>query len=237
VLDSAHLHQQRLYYFVSKKALNIDGVGPKIIDALLENGLVTTYEDLFTLEVGDIKDLPGFKEKAAQNIVDAFAAVKEVPLHRFLIGLSIEHVGEETARLIADEYGSLDALMGASADAISEIHGVGDIVANAFVAYIQKPENIEVIQNIRNHIKISSTTGITQGVFVGKTLVFTGTLPTLDRDVAKDLARTHGAQISSSVSKNTDYVVLGEKAGTKEQKAKELGVATLTEESFLEMLS
>jgi len=236
-LDSEHLHKQRLYYFVSKKALNVDGVGPRIIDVLLEYGLITTYEDLFTLEVGDIKDLPGFKEKAAQNIIDALAAVSEVPLHRFLVGLSIEHVGEETARLIAEHFGSLEKLLHASLSEISVIHGVGDIVAQSVVAYLQNPEHIKVMNGLLKHIQVLETNGSVEGIFSGKTLVFTGTLPTLGRDEAKDLARSHGGQISNSVSKSTDYVVLGENAGSKKHEAIELGITTLTEESFLKMLS
>jgi len=235
-LDSEHLHRQRLCYFVSKKALNVDGVGPKIIDVLLENNLITTYEDLFTLEVGDIKDLPGFQEKAAQNIVDALAAVKEVPLHRFLVGLSIDHVGEETARLIAEYFGSLTALYKASVDEVAEIHGVGDIVAESVVTYLQKPEHVTLIDGLLKHMVVSSVNGGSKGVLSGKILVFTGTLPTLGRDEAKDMARAHGGQISNSVSKNTDFVVLGENAGSKEQKALDLGVATLTEAEFLEMI-
>jgi DNA ligase (NAD+) len=237
MLDSAHLHQQRLYYFVSKKALNVDGVGPRIIDVLLENGLVTTYEDLFTLEVGDIKDLPGFKEKAAQNIIDAIAAIKEVPLHRFLVGLSIEHVGEETARLVAEYFGSLRLLMDASIEEIAEIHGVGDIVAQSLFSYMKEPKNVALIQGLLRHLEVSSSGGDVSGIFTGKTLVFTGTLPTLDRDEAKDLARKHGGQVSNSVSKNTSFVVLGENAGSKEQKAHDLAVATLTEGEFLKMLT
>jgi len=236
-LDSEHLHRQRLYYFVSKKALHVDGVGPRIIDVLLDYGLVTTYEDLFTLEVGDIKDLPGFKEKAAQNIVDALAAITDIPLHRFLIGLSIDHVGEETARLIAEHFGSLDALRKASLDEIVTIHGVGDIVAQSVVVYFQNSEHVKVIEGLLKHIQVQETKGGTEGILMGKTLVFTGTLPTLGRDEAKDLARLHGGQVSNSVSKNTDFVVLGENAGTKEKKANELDVATLTEEAFLNMLS
>lgn len=236
-LDSEHLHRQRLYYFVSKKALNVDGVGPKIIDVLLEHNLITTYEDLFTLEVGDIKDLPGFQEKAAQNIVDALAAITEVPLHRFLVGLSIEHVGEETARLIAEHFESLDTLMLASVKMVAEIHGVGDIVAQSLVTYLQDQTHISLIEGLRTHITVSATHEDSTGVFTGKTLVFTGTLPTLDRDAAKDMARAHGGQISNSVSKNTDFVVLGENAGVKEQKASDLGVTTLTEESFLKMIA
>jgi DNA ligase (NAD+) len=236
VLDSKHLHQQRLYYFVSKKALNVDGVGPKIIDILLEYGLITTYEDLFTLEVGDIKALPGFKEKAAQNIVDAMQKVKKVPLHRFLIGMSIEHVGEETAVLIAEYFGTLEKVRSSSLDEVSGIHGVGDTVATSLVTYFSDVQNQKNVDNLLRYIEVLPARQSKIGIFEGKTIVFTGTLPTLGRDEAKELAREHGARIGSSVSAKTDYIVLGENAGTKEQKAKKLGVQILTEEDFLMMV-
>ncbi len=235
-LDSEHLHRQRLYHFVSKAALNVDGVGPRIIDVLLENNLITTYEDLFTLEVGDIKDLPGFKEKAAQNIIDALASVTEVPLHRFLVGLSIDHVGEETARLITQEFGTFEKIRAASITEVSEIHGVGDTVAESLITYFADTKNKKVIDGLLSHIRLKTTKKTKKGVFEGKSFVFTGTLPTLGRDEAKELARKEGAQIASSVSKNTDYVVLGESAGSKARKAREFGVQTLTEDEFLQLL-
>ena len=236
-LDSKHLHQQRLHYFVSKKALNVDGVGPKIIDALLDNGLIATYEDLFTLTVGDIKDLPGFKEKSAQNIIDALAAVKKVPLHRFLIGMSIEHVGEETALLIAEHFGTLQKVQEASVEEMTTIDGVGETVAQSIVSYFKDKKNKQNIQNLLRHIEVTPMQKKKGGAFKGKTIVFTGTLPTLDREEAKKIARSHGAHIGSGVSSKTDYVVLGANAGTKEQKAKALGVPILTEEDFLQMIS
>ena len=235
-LDSEHLLRQRLCYFVSKKALNVDGVGPKIIDVLLENGLITTYEDLFTLKVGDIKDLPGFKEKAAQNIVDALAAVTQVPLHRFLVSLSIEHVGEETAILIAEEFGTLQKVREASVEQVAMIHGVGETVAESLVAYFDKKENIQLIDALIKHLDILPSLQQKGGVFESTSMVFTGTLPTLGRDEAKEMARSAGAHIVSTVSAKTDFVVVGDNAGSKESKAKELGVKTLNEEEFLKMI-
>ncbi|MFT7507729.1 MAG: DNA ligase (NAD+) [Acidimicrobiales bacterium] len=235
-LDSAHLHQQRLYYFVSKKALNVDGVGPRIIDVLLEYGLIATYEDLFTLEVGDLKDLPSFQEKAAQNVIDAIYSARTVPLHRLLIGLSIDHVGEETSRLITNHFGTLEKIQKATAQELSVIHGVGDVVGDAVYCWMQIEENKQALVGLLRHIVVEEHTGTVSGVFVGKTMVFTGTLPTLDRDEAKDLARKHGAHISNSVSKNTDFVIAGKNAGSKVEKAESLGVIILSEKEFLQMV-
>lgn len=236
-LDSAFIYRKRLYHFVSKSALNADGVGPRIIDALMDNGLVQTHEDLFTLKPGDIEGLPGFKTKAAQNIVDALQSAKKVPLHRLLVGLSIDHVGEETARLIAEHFGSLEALKEARVEEISEIHGVGDVVGTSLSSWMKDKHNKLILKGIMKHLEIINPETIKkEGVLAGMTFVFTGTLPTLSRDEAKELAREAGAHIAESVSSKTSYVVLGENAGSKKAAAEKLNVPTLTEEEFKQML-
>lgn len=236
-LDSDFLYRKRLYYFVSKGALNIDGVGPRIIDALMDTGLVQTYEDLFTLKVGDIEVLEGFKEKAAQNVVDAFLRARNVPLHRLLIGLSIEHVGEETARLIADSFGSLEAIRKADVEKLSAIHGVGAVVAQSLVTWLRSPHNVKILQGILKHVTIENPKQKkSKGVFSGKTLVFTGALPTLAREDAKQMAREAGAHVASSVSKNTHFVVVGSDAGTKRKEAEKLGIPIFSESDFLLLL-
>lgn len=236
-LDSAFIYRKRLYHFVSKHALNADGVGPKIIDALMDDGLVQTHEDLFTLRPGDIAGLPGFKEKSAENIVAALEACKEVPLYRLLIGLSIDHIGEETARLIADHFGTLQAIQNASREEIAEIHGVGDIVAASLYLWLKDKHNLLILRGILKHVQIKEVKANKDGVLSGKTFVFTGTLPTLSRDEAKEKARQAGAHIAESVSSKTDYVVLGENAGSKAEKARSLGVSTITEAEFLSLLA
>lgn len=235
-LDSDFLHRKRLVHFVSKAALNIDGVGPQIINLLCDYGLVKTYEDLFTLEVGDLRDLPGFQEKAAQNVVAAIDKAREVPLHRLLIGLSIEHVGEETARLLAEQFGSLTKLQEATAEDVAAVHGLGEAVGESLTAWFADPLNQEHLAGILRQVKVVNPTKSTPAALAGKTFVFTGSLPNLGRDEAKERARAAGAHVTNSVSKNTDYVVLGNDAGTKAQKAKELGVATLDERAFLTLL-
>ena len=235
-LDSDFLYRKRMYYFVSKGALNVDGVGPRIIDALLDNGLVQNYEDLFTLKVGDISILEGFKEKAAQNVVDAFLKARSTPLHRLLIGLSIEHVGEETARLIALHFGSLEAIKKATVLEMAHIHGVGEVVADSLHTWMHNKYNLQLLEGILKYMSIQNPQQKLKGALLGKTFVFTGTLPTLARDEAKELARSRGAHVASSVSPKTDYVVIGSEAGTKAKEAATLGVRILSEAEFLELL-
>jgi DNA ligase (NAD+) len=236
-LDSDFLYRKRLYHFVSKGALNIDGVGPRIIDALMDNGLVQTHEDLFTLKAGDIEALEGFREKAAQNVIDAIERAKQVPLYRLLIGLSIEHVGEETARLIAEHFGTLEKLRKASVEDIALIYGVGEVVADSLFSWLKNKHNITLLEGILKHIHVEKPTSAKKsGVLSGKTIVFTGTLATLSREQAKEMARGAGAHVASSVSAQTDFVVVGADAGSKAEAAKKLGVPTLSQEEFLEFL-
>ncbi len=237
-MNSDHLHREKLYHFVSKQALNIDGVGPKIIDLWLEHNLINEVYDLFTLEIGDIKDLPGFKEKSAQNALDAIDAVRKVPLHRLLIGLSIRHIGEETAVLIANHFGSLEKIRAASLEELLAIDGVGEIVARSLYDWFREKKNIHTLDELLKYVTVvePKVAAGQSGALAGKSVVFTGTLPTLDRDDAKEMARNAGANIASSVSKKTDFVVLGENAGSKEDKARELGVKIISEEEFLKLL-
>ncbi|MCD5382479.1 MAG: NAD-dependent DNA ligase LigA [Candidatus Pacebacteria bacterium] len=233
--DSDTLHRERLYHFVSKGALNIDGVGPRIIDLLLEHNLINTAADLYTLTEGDLIDLPSFKEKAAENVVQAIGAVREVPLHRLLVGLSIDHVGEETARLIAEHCGSLGAVEKVSVEALAEVHGVGDIVAASVVSWMEDKAHQDLLKALKRHITITKPKH-SGSALAGKTFVFTGTLPTLGRSEAGELARAQGASVASSISKNTDYVVVGTSAGSKAAKARALGVAVLDEAAFLDLV-
>lgn len=242
-LDSDHLRRQRLYYFVSKKALNIDGVGPRVIDLWLDNNLIDNAADIFTLEVGDIKDLPSFKEKSAVNAIEAIEAAKKPPLYRLLVALSIDHLGEETAILVANVMGNLDKLKKARVEELMAINGIGQIVAESIYGWFHNEHNLHLLEQILQHVKpvspqSSSMTesGSPISSFSQATLVFTGTLPTLGRDEAKEMARAAGAQIANSVSKKTDYVVLGGNAGSKAKKAKDLGVKVISESEFLQML-
>lgn len=232
--DSGELHRQRLYYFVSKTALDIDGVGPKIIDALLDNNLITDQADLFTLEAGDIRDLPGFKETAAENVVTAIAAAREPELHRLLVGLSIDGVGEETARLLAEHFGSVAAVAAADEEEIAAIHGIGETVAMAVKDWFATPRNQTLLERLLPHLRIRNPEQIKKNTFFAdKTFVLTGTLETLTRDQAKEAIRKRGGKVASSVSKKTDYVVVGSEAGSKAATAAALNIPVLDEKAFV----
>ncbi len=238
--DSDALHRRRLYYFVSKHALNIDGMGEKIIDALLDHQLINTYSDIFTLTLGDVIDLPHFKEKAAQNLIDAINAAKRVPLARLLVALSIDHVGDETARIIAVHFKTLDSIRSASEEELIAVYGVGDVVAHSLYAWMHEKKNTAELDRLLKHIEVLPPEEIRAqaigGAFFGKTMVFTGTLETLSRTEAQERARKAGAHVANSVSKSTDYVVVGTDAGSKAENAQKLGVRILTEQEYLNML-
>ncbi len=236
-LDSDFIHRRRLYHFVGKTALNIDGVGPRIIDLLLDEGLINEPADLFTLKVGDLEGLPGFKKKAAENVVGAIEAARDCELYRLLVGLSISNVGEETARLIATHCGSIQAIVRVGVDELSAIHGVGEVVAESVVSWFKDKTNQKHLNAVVSQLRLQNPTRVpVNAALSGKTLVFTGSLPTLSRDEAEGLARTAGARVSGTVSKNTDFVVVGEEAGSKADKARELGVKILDEAEFLKMV-
>ncbi len=235
--SSDMLKRQQLYYFASKQALNIDGVGPRIIDQLLDTKLISGPADLFTLTKSDLLTLEGFKERAAENTIQAIAAVKEITLDRFLIALSIDGVGEENARLLAQYFNSLAALQKASVTEIAKIHGLGDTVATALVAWWSDKSNQQMVENLLQQIHvIPLQKNVRSTALTDTSIVFTGTLQTMGRDEAKTRARTAGAQVVSTVSKKTTYVVAGADPGSKVTKAEDLGVTVLTEEAFVKLL-
>ena len=236
-LDSDFIHRRRLYHFVGKTALNLDGVGPRIIDLLLDEGLIKEPYDLFTLKVGDVIDLPGFKEKAAENLINAIQGAREVELPRLLVALSIPNVGEETARLISEYCGSIENVIGANVEELASIHGVGQIVAESVVRYMKDHQNQKKLRELLRFLTVRQIERVSkQSVLSNKTLVFTGSMVSLSRDEAKLLARKNGAHVTESVSRKTDFVIAGNEAGSKAEKAVELGVAILSEAEFLKMI-
>ena len=237
-LSSDFLHLKRLHYFVSKAGLNIDGVGPRIIDQLIDADLITDAADLFTLTVAEVEALPGFKQKAAQNVITAIANARVQPIERFLTALGIDQVGEETARIITRQFPTMPDLMRASTHDLAKIHGVGEVVAASLVNWLADAHNKKLVTRLQKYITLTAPKiSNTPSVFSGKTLVLTGTLATITRDEAKELIRTAGGNVSSSVSKKTDYVVVGEQAGSKAADAKALGVPMLSEEEFLSYIA
>lgn len=233
--------QKRVFeHFVSKKALDIDGVGEKVVAQLLDAGLVQTFDDLFTLTQGDFLSLEGFAEKSATQAVTAIKKASVVTLPRLLHGLSIQHVGEEVARLIANEFGTLKKIRSASKEQLEAIDGVGAVVAQSVVDWFSDANNSAMLDRLLLHIKIQETKNKIQKAdvrFVGKTFVLTGALNDMSRDEAGDEIRRRGGKTASSVSKNTDYVVAGDSAGSKLAKAQQLGVQVLSEQEFATMLS
>lgn len=235
--DSFALVSRTFHHFVSKKALNVDGLGPQIVDMLMERGLLTTYADLFTLEASDFEGLPGFKDKAIQNILTAIQDARHTTLARLLFGLSIDQVGEETARDIATHFGTLDRVRIATREELVAIDGVGEVVADSMCTWFADSAHTEALDALLRHIEITGDEVVsTDGVFEGKTIVVTGTLETLSRDDAYAYIRRVGGKTSGSVSAKTSFVLAGADPGSKLQKARELGVPIITEEAFLNMV-
>ena len=238
VLDSDFLHRKRLHYFVSKAGLNIDGVGPRIIDQLLEAGLICASYDLFTLTVEAVEALPGFKRQAAQNVITAIKNAKSQPLSRLLASLGIDHVGEETARLITQEFSTIETLQKATVTDFEHIHGIGLSVAESLYSWLNDTGNKKIINELIKHIQlVVPNTKKGSKILTGKKIVLTGTLHQYSRDEAKELIRAHGGTVASSVSKKTDYVLVGDQAGTKADEARALNVPLLTEEEFLALIA
>ena len=236
-LDSDQLRRQRLYYFVSKTALNIDGVGPRIIDQLLDAGLITTAVDLFTVTTEQIESLDSFQVTAASNVVAAINAASNVELYRLLVGLSIDGVGEETSRLLADTFGSLDKIQTATESEIAQIYGIGDTVAQSVCVWFALPKNRDFLAALKQHLTIiNPAMHIGKNTLDGQTFVLTGTLEQFTRDEAKDLIRRVGGKVVSSVSKKTDYILVGRDPGSKAQVARELGIHILDERQFQTLL-
>ena len=252
--DSYEQQKRKFYYFVSKKCFNMDGLGPKIIDVLLENNLINNYADIFRLKKGDLLSLPRFAEKSADNVIESIEKSRKITLPRFLTSLSIPQVGEETAYDVAKYFTgkikkgelALDLISKASIEEFRSIYGVGEVVAQSLTEWFKDSDNNKLLADVLKQIEIvsddisdfggNSVIGGARKIFEGKSFVFTGTLPTLDRDIAQDMVRKNGGDVSGSVSKKTSYVVAGAEAGSKLDKARELGVTILNEEEFLRMV-
>ena len=225
-------------HFVSRHAFEIDGLGEKIIEQLINQSLISSPADLFILTEGDLEPLERFGEKSAANLVSAIQKSKNIELPRFIVALGIRHVGEETAYDLANTFYTLDAIRTASLDDLRAVPNIGEVVAQSIYTYFKDKKNNEFIDALlENGVVIKKITANTNKPLKGKTFVLTGTLETLTRDEAKERLRMLGADVSSSVSKDTDYVVVGEDPGSKYDKAKKLGVAILDEKEFLKIVS
>ncbi|MDO8510294.1 MAG: helix-hairpin-helix domain-containing protein, partial [bacterium] len=229
--------KRKLYYFVSKAGFDIDHLGPKIIDRLLDQGLIAAPYDIFTLKRGDLLTLPGFGEKSADNLLSSIESSKNIPLAKFITALSIDHVGEETANDLAEHFTTLERLRATSLDELQSIEGVGDVVAESVYTWFRDKKHAASLLKLIRLVKISPhKKEKARALFAGKTFVLTGTLEAFSRDEAKEKIRALGGDISSSVSGNTDYVVVGENPGSKYDEARKLGATTLSEEEFLTLM-
>ena len=234
--------RRKLRHFASKGALNIEGLGPSTVDALLEKCMVQHFDDFFTLTEGDLLTLEGFAEISAKKLVESIKKTSnEVTLARLVTGLSIPQVGEETAILLAQNFKTVDAIASGAIEDFEKIKGIGDVVGRSIYDWFNLKEHNKLIERLKKHLKIINpefTLGQKRQALplAGKTFVLTGTMASMSRDEAKAKIRTLGGDVSSSVSKNTSYVVAGEEAGSKLDKAEELGVQVLSEAEFLKLL-
>ena len=228
-------HTRAMIHFVHM--LDIYEVGPKVIDRLQEEGLISDAADLFALTEADLSGLERFGEKSAQNIINAIADKKHPPLDRFIASLGIQHVGVETARDIALYFGTFETFWSGKAEDFDAIPNIGPAVVASIASFRTKESSMNLVNKLLDlGVTPVSIQKNNEGVFVGKTFVLTGTLPTLSREEAKALIQKEGGKVSSSVSKATDYVLLGESAGSKQKEAEKLGVKMIDEETFLKMV-
>ena len=236
--DSFEQQKRRFHYFVSKKAFNIDGLGKSIIDILLEENLVSSFDDIFSLKRGDLLSLPRFAEKSVDNLLESIEKAREVTLPRFLIALGVEQVGEETSIDLANHFGSLEKLQNASLEELEGVYGIGDVVAKSIYDWFKDEKNTHLLEKLLKEIKIQPLGNPVSklGKLKGKKFVLTGTMESLGRDEAKEKIRALGGSVSGSVSKNIDYVVAGKKAGSKLNKAESLEVKVLSEKDFLKLV-
>lgn len=231
--------KRRFYYFVGKSAFDIPGLGPKVIDLLLEHDLVSTYADIFRLTYDELVALPRFAEKSAENLIEAINSKRKISLVRFLTGLSIDQVGEETAEDLAQTFGKLERLMRASREEINTVPNIGPIVSEKVYEFFRDKDNQKMIDDLLQEVEVvpeRPLAGAPAGHLSGQTFVLTGTLSSMSRDEAKRRLKALGAEVNDSVSKNTTYVVAGDNPGSKYDKAVELGVSILNEKDFLKLL-
>ena len=233
--------KQAILHFAQRRAMDIEGLGDKLVDQLVDSGLIRTLPELYKLGVAKLAALDRMGEKSAQNIVAALEKSKQTTLARFLFGLGIRHVGEATAKDLAKHFGALDRIMNATEAQLLEVNDVGPVVAQSIHAFFEQPHNREVVEQLRAAgvawAEGEGSASAEPKALSGKTFVLTGTLPTLSRDEAKDLIEAAGGKVAGSVSKKTDYVVAGSEAGSKLAKAQELGITILDEAGLRTLLT
>ncbi|HET8575282.1 MAG TPA: NAD-dependent DNA ligase LigA [Candidatus Paceibacterota bacterium] len=232
--DSFAQQKQKFYHFVSRGAFNIEHLGPKNLDLLLEEGLISHYDDIFSLKKGDLLSLPRFGEKSAENLLQSIDERREISLSRFLTALSISHVGTETANDIANYFHTIENIRRATLEDFDAIPGVGHIVSGSISRWLAEEKNSDLLDRLLQYVHVlpAETVPEKNQKLAGKTFVLTGTMERLTRQEAQEKIRAAGGNVSSSVSSKTDFVVAGENPGSKLGKAQELGVKVLNEDEF-----
>ena len=231
--------KEAILHFAARRAMDIEGLGDKLVDQLVDANVIRTLPDLYRLGLTSLIALDRMAEKSAQNVLAALEKSKQTTLPRFLFGLGLRHVGEATAKDLARHFGTLDAIMDASVEQLLEVNDVGPVVAQSLHTFFQQPHNREVVEQLRAcgvHWPEGDVAEKAPQTLAGMTVVLTGTLPTLSREAAKEMLEAAGAKVSGSVSKKTSYVVAGAEAGSKLEKAQELGVKVLDEAGMLALL-
>ncbi|MEO8806152.1 MAG: NAD-dependent DNA ligase LigA [Burkholderiaceae bacterium] len=233
--------KQAILHFAQRRALDIERLGDKLVDQLVESGIIRTLPELYALGLAKLSELDRMGEKSAVNLLAGLEGSKRTTLARFIYGLGIRHVGETTAKDLAKHFGGIDRVMTASLEQLLEVNDVGPVVAQSIRTFFEQPHNREVVEQLRaagvGWDENDGTADTTPKPLAGQTFVLTGTLPTLSRDDAKDRIEAAGGKVSGSVSKKTHFVVAGDEAGSKLDKARELGITLLDEEGLLALLA
>ena len=233
--------KRRIEHFVSRNALNIEGLGKQTVNQLIKADLIANIANLYHLQKDDLCALEGFGDRSSQNLISAIELSKQKPASKVLFGLGIFHVGQRVADLLIDHFISIDAIAEAEAERFETIHGIGSRIAESVVEFFARPNNKSLINQLKlaglqMQVETPVDSDQAEGAFVGKTFVLTGTLTAMTRSEANKSIKLLRGKVNSNVSKNTDFVVVGENAGSKKNQAIELGIQTLTEDNFLEMI-
>jgi DNA ligase (NAD+) len=234
--DCPAKHLEGLIHFVSKKGMNIEGLGEKIIETFHDIGLISDAPSIYKLKETDIEGLEGFGKKSAENIIASINLSRNVPLHRFIYSLGIRHVGEQTAKDLAKNFTTFENIKNATLEEMSEVDGVGEVVAESIVEFFSNKKNISMVNLLLKEIKIEDEKRKSSGKLKGVTFVITGSLPTLSRDGAKELIESNGGKVAASISKNTNYLLAGEGGGSKRDDAEKLKTKIISEKELLNML-
>lgn len=228
---------RNLIHFSSRDAMDIDGMGPAVLTALVENGIIKSQPDIYGIIATDISSIDRMGEKSANNLISAIEKSKSAGLSRVIYALGIRNIGQKTADILAEKFGNIDSLMEADMGELCSIDGFGEVMAKSLVDYFSLEQSRKLIERLKEYgVDMTAETKEKSDIFAGLTFVLTGTLPTMTRNEASDIITANGGKVSSSVSKKTSYVLAGEEAGSKLTKAQSLGIKIIDEKEFLEMV-